>query len=148
MNGCSDMEASPIALSMNDNARQKVDLAKYPSRFSLSHRVKRTLWGFVCLCLFRPSPRVFFAWRSALLRWFGAKIGPCCAIYPSCKIWAPWNLEMGERSALSDHVDCYCVDKVQIGSHVTVSQYSFLCTSAIHICGSLRHRSQLTRVPG
>ncbi len=37
---------------------------------------------------------------------------------------------MGDHSCLSEQVDCYCVDKIQIGAHVTVSQYSFLCTAS------------------
>jgi putative colanic acid biosynthesis acetyltransferase WcaF len=37
---------------------------------------------------------------------------------------------MGDQSALSESVDCYCADKVWIESHTTVSQYSFLCTAS------------------
>jgi putative colanic acid biosynthesis acetyltransferase WcaF len=36
---------------------------------------------------------------------------------------------MGEHSCLSHQVDCYCVDKIELGAHATVSQYSFLCTA-------------------
>jgi putative colanic acid biosynthesis acetyltransferase WcaF len=36
---------------------------------------------------------------------------------------------MGEESCLGENVDCYCVDKIRIGSYVTVSQYSHLCTA-------------------
>jgi putative colanic acid biosynthesis acetyltransferase WcaF len=37
---------------------------------------------------------------------------------------------MGEESCLGEGVDCYCVDKIRIGSYVTVSQYSHLCTAS------------------
>lgn len=37
---------------------------------------------------------------------------------------------MGDHSCLSELVDCYCVDKIKIGAHSTVSQYSFLCTAS------------------
>jgi putative colanic acid biosynthesis acetyltransferase WcaF len=50
--------------------------------------------------------------------------------YPSARIWAPWNLEMGDYSCLSEGVDCYCVDLIRIGPRSTVSQYSFLCTAS------------------
>lgn len=63
------------------------------------------------------------------MRSFGAKVGKAAHVYPSTKIWAPWNLELGDHSCLSQYVDCYCVDKVRIGSHATVSQYSYLCTA-------------------
>jgi len=65
-----------------------------------------------------------------LLRLFGAKIGKGCRVYPFAKIWAPWNLEMGDYSCLGNDTDCYCVDRIRIGSHATVSQYSFLCTAS------------------
>lgn len=37
---------------------------------------------------------------------------------------------MREHSCLSHYVDCYSVDKVELGAHATVSQYSFLCTAS------------------
>ncbi len=90
----------------------------------------RALWRIVWVCLYRPTPRPLHGWRRWLLRLFGAKIGTGAHPYPSAWIWAPWNLEMGDRSCLGDHTDCYCVDKVVIGAHSTISQYSFLCTAS------------------
>jgi putative colanic acid biosynthesis acetyltransferase WcaF len=75
------------------------------------------------------SPKVFHGWRRFLLRLFGARIGKGAHPYPSAKIWAPWNLEMGDHSCLGQNVDCYCVDRIKIGSHATVSQYSYLCAA-------------------
>ena len=37
---------------------------------------------------------------------------------------------MADHRCLSEQVDCYCVDKIRIGAHATVSQYSFLCTAS------------------
>lgn len=37
---------------------------------------------------------------------------------------------MKPKSCLANDVDCYCVDKITIGSHATVSQYSYLCTAS------------------
>lgn len=37
---------------------------------------------------------------------------------------------MGDHACLSEYVDCYCVDQIDIGAHTTVSQYSFLCTAS------------------
>jgi len=94
------------------------------------NKLARTLWNIVWLCLYRPTPRLFHAWRCLLLRMFGAKLGKGVHPYPSARIWAPWNLEMGDHACLSEHVDCYSVDKIRIGAHTTVSQYSFLCTAS------------------
>ncbi len=49
--------------------------------------------------------------------------------YPSCRIWAPWNLEMREHSCLGDRVDCYSVDRIVIGAYAVVSQDSCLCAA-------------------
>ncbi|HEY8355829.1 MAG TPA: putative colanic acid biosynthesis acetyltransferase, partial [Ramlibacter sp.] len=65
-----------------------------------------------------------------LLIAFGAKLGRGVHPYPSARIWAPWNLEMGEHACLSDYVDCYSVAKITIGAYSTVSQYSFLCSAS------------------
>lgn len=101
-----------------------------PHRLSAANKVGRALWQVVWLVLYRPTPRIFHPWRCLLLRLFGARLGKAVHPYPSARIWAPWNLEMDDHSCLSEWVDCYCVDKIRIGAHTTVSQYSFLCTAS------------------
>ena len=110
-------------------AERVVDISECPSPHSLANRLGRALWQLVYLLLYRASPKPFHAWRRLLLRAFGAKIGKRAHPHPSCRIWAPWNLTLGDYSTLSPRVDCYCVAPVRIGAHVTVSQYSFLCTA-------------------
>lgn len=110
--------------------RKQVDVSHCPSPHSLRNQIGRAAWNLVWTFLYRPSPRPLHGWRRFLLRCFGAKIGSGVHAYPSVKIWAPWNLEMGDYSCLSHDVDCYCVAKIKIGAHATVSQYSFLCTAS------------------
>jgi len=100
------------------------------SPHSLLNKMLRSLWGFVWLFFFRPTPKILHGWRRFLLRLFGSEIGKGSCIYSSAKIWAPWNLEIGNYSCISYNVDCYCVDKIKIGSYTTISQYSFLCTAS------------------
>jgi putative colanic acid biosynthesis acetyltransferase WcaF len=102
----------------------------YRSELSFKNKLSRLVWGVVWCLLFRPSPRPCFGWRRFLLKVFGAKLATTAAVYPSAKIWAPWNLEMGERSVLGDYVDCYSVDRVFIEADVTVSQYAYLCCAS------------------
>jgi putative colanic acid biosynthesis acetyltransferase WcaF len=119
--------------SMNgavESRPQTVDVSRYASPLSRWNKLGRALWGVVWLLLFRPSPRPCFAWRRWLLRCFGARMGKGANVYSSCRVWAPWNLEMGDHSCLGFDVDCYCVDRVRIGAHATVSQYSYLCTAS------------------
>jgi putative colanic acid biosynthesis acetyltransferase WcaF len=102
----------------------------YRSELSMGNKIARALWGIVWILLFRPSPRPCFAWRRMLLRCFGGRMASSACVYPSARIYAPWMLEMEERSCLGDFVDCYCVDKVVLRADATVSQYAFLCTAS------------------
>jgi putative colanic acid biosynthesis acetyltransferase WcaF len=97
------------------------------SPHSLRNRIGRALWGVVYVTLFRPSPRICHGWRRMILRCFGARIAPTAQICPRARIWAPWNLIMGERSCIGDDVDVYSVTTISIGADSTVSQYSYLC---------------------
>ena len=102
----------------------------YSSELSFRNKLGRLLWGLVWATMFRWSLRPMFGWRRLLLKLFGAQLAPSAAVYPSARIWAPWNLEMGERSVLGDYVDCYSVGCIVLESDVTVSQYAFLCTAS------------------
>lgn len=112
----------------------KIDVKNYKNEWSLKNKICRMIWSIVWLFLFRPSPRVFYFWRRILLRIFGARIGRGVHIYPSCRILAPWMLEMADYSCLSFDVDCWNIDIIRIGMHATVSQYSFLCSAGHDIC--------------
>lgn len=96
---------------------------------STRSKVARVLWEIVRVTLFRPSPRPLHAWRSFLLRCFGARLGPHCHIYPAARIWAPWNLHCEEAAAIADEAVIYNVGLVHLGSHAIVSQQAYLCTA-------------------
>ena len=99
------------------------------STFPAGHLLARLAWDIVRATLFRPSPALLHGWRRALLRLFGARIGRGALVYPTTRIWAPWNLEMADRSTLGPYVDCYCVGRVRIGQDAVISQYAFLCAA-------------------
>lgn len=94
------------------------------------NKLARAAWGITWLLLYRPSPRPMHRWRALLLRAFGARVGRGAMPYPSARIWAPWNLIMGEGSTLGDNVDCYSVARILIGPHASVSQRAYLCTAS------------------
>lgn len=108
----------------------KLDLAHYRNRHSKRSKIARALWFVVWLFLFRPTisrSRFFIAWRNRLLLLFGAKIGCRSVVMSSCRIWQPWQLEMGNYSCLGERVDCYSVDRIVIGNRVVVSDGAYLC---------------------
>lgn len=112
----------------------ELDLKNYKNCHSCKSKIARALWNIVWLLLFRPTPDrglgVFVEWRIFLMRLFGAKIGKCCAVRNSARIWQPWNLEMGDWVAISEHCDIYSVDKIRIGSRTTISRGAFLCCAS------------------
>jgi putative colanic acid biosynthesis acetyltransferase WcaF len=115
------------------------DQFKYVDTIPRSVKARRLVWLFAWNIAFKTTPRwTCHAWRRFMLRAFGATIGQGCKISPTCFVWAPWNLEMGDYSALGDGVDCYTMARISIGSKVAVSQRSFLCTGTHSISSLLR----------
>jgi putative colanic acid biosynthesis acetyltransferase WcaF len=102
------------------------DPSQLPS-FSLRNRLTRFLWGFVYVLLFRWTPRPLHGWRNFLLRSFGATIGQGSHIYPTARIWAPWNLHCEDNVAIGEDAIIYNPATLTIRSHAIVSQYAYLC---------------------
>jgi putative colanic acid biosynthesis acetyltransferase WcaF len=95
--------------------------------FTLKNRLARVLWGFVRTLFYRPTPRPMHAWRSFLLRCFGAQMGANCHFYPGAKIWAPWNLDCADQVTAADGAEIYNPAPMHFGSHAIVSQGAYLC---------------------
>ncbi len=95
--------------------------------FSAGNRARRLVWNLCHLLLYRTSPRPLHAWRSFLLRSFGATLGPNCHFYPSSKIWAPWNLVCADSVALAGNAEIYNPAPMHFGSHAIISQEAYLC---------------------
>jgi putative colanic acid biosynthesis acetyltransferase WcaF len=95
--------------------------------FSIQNRLARVCWNMVYLILFRLSPISFFGWRIMLLKVFGAKVGKGVHVYPGVKIWAPWNLEIGDYSGIASGSILYSQAKITIGKKVVISQGAYLC---------------------
>lgn len=98
-------------------------------KIDLSNKIIRSVWQIVYWLFFRFSPIPFHFWRAVLLRLFCATIGKNVLIYPSAKIWAPWNLSMADGSCIGPNVDCYCVDRIELGRNARISQRAFICTA-------------------
>jgi putative colanic acid biosynthesis acetyltransferase WcaF len=86
----------------------------------------RAAWG-LAHPLFAWSPRPLWAWRRALLRLFGARVGVEVHVYPTVRIAIPSNLTIGDYSAIGDRAQIYDLGPITIGRRVTVSQNAHLC---------------------
>ena len=108
---------------------QKLDiLANRRSRkWSKRELIARALWDVLSCPLFAWTPRLFWGWRRLILRLFGAQIGRGVHIFPTAKITIPWNLSVGDYSAIGDGVILYALGSIRIGERATVSQYAHLC---------------------
>lgn len=73
----------------------KIDLSKYHNTLGNKHayytnKVKRALWHFVEILLFRPfAGGLFNKWRLLILKLFGASVLNGSEVYASARIWAP-----------------------------------------------------------
>ncbi len=114
-----------------------IDLSQYNSDFGFENKIRRLFWNMCTLLLFRPfGLNVFNGWRVFVLNLFGAKISKGSIVHASVKIWAPWNLIMGEYSTLGKEIECYNQGQITIGSHTTISQKTYLCASTHDISDS------------
>lgn len=115
----------------NTESYDKIDHRKNKSIFSRKNKVARIIWNFTYLLFFKPTPDfILNNYRIFLLKLFGAKIGGGSVVYPTAKIWAPWNLEVGEFSCIGPYADIYSMDKIIIGDHVTISQNAVICAGS------------------
>jgi putative colanic acid biosynthesis acetyltransferase WcaF len=109
--------------------RTGVDVHSLPI-FSFWQRLARVIWSISYFMFFRYTPTPCFRWRRILINLFGGHVESGAKVYPSVKIWAPWNLIMEKNSAIGPDVDVYSIEKILIQERATVSQRAVLC------CGS------------
>jgi putative colanic acid biosynthesis acetyltransferase WcaF len=95
-------------------------------KYTWSEMVRRVLWS-VGKLFFRFSPRPAFGWRRFVLRLFGAEVGKGVHIYNTATIYFPWNLTIGNHSAIGEDAMIYNLGPITIGGGVTISQRAHLC---------------------
>jgi putative colanic acid biosynthesis acetyltransferase WcaF len=110
------------------NHQQHFDIAanRVARKWTRKELTGRLLWR-LARPMFAWSPRPLWGWRRMLLRLFGAKIGHDVHIYPSVRIAIPWNLTIGDQSAVGDRVILYALGPIALAERVTVSQGAHLC---------------------
>jgi len=95
-------------------------------KYSKKELMFRVLW-IPASWFFRLSPRPFFGFRRFLLRSFGAQVGKRVNIYSSSRIYFPWNLKIGDYSAIGESALIYNLGMVEIGENVTISHLAQVC---------------------
>lgn len=111
---------------MSEELRLDIAANRAAGKWTRQQLAGRVLWA-ICHPLFAWSPRPLWGWRRMLLRLFGARIGREVHVYPSVRIAIPWNLDIGDHSAVGDRAILYSLGPIALGSQVTVSQGAHLC---------------------
>ena len=114
-----------------------IDLSKFDnSWYKPGKSIKRFIWYFKNLVLFKssiPWPNIL---RVFALRFFGAKVGKAVNIKPNVNIKYPWFLEIGDYVWLGEGVWIDNLGKVKIGSNVCISQGAML------LCGNHNYKKE------
>ena len=77
------------------------------------------------------NPRgTMFAWRSSILRLFGAQVEDTVFVYPSCEIWDPRNLKLKKNATIDQGVKIFNVAFVSIGENSIISRDATICTAS------------------
>lgn len=114
----------------------KVDFSSFNNDWYQAggNSIKRLLWYYVNLILFKTAWMPISAVKVILLRAFGAKVGGSCVIKPCVNIKYPWKLILGDHVWLGENVWIDNLAEVTIGSHVCISQGAFL------LCGNHNYK--------
>lgn len=90
----------------------------------------RGIWQTCYVFLFRITPIPCHAWRRCILRVFGARVGRKAGIYPSARIWAPWNVKIADGATVGGGANLYSVGEISIGCGAVISQGAHLCAAS------------------
>jgi putative colanic acid biosynthesis acetyltransferase WcaF len=110
-------------------AQPRIGQKTAAASFSRRNRLERVAWIVTWLVLAAWTPPPLYAWRSFLLRRFGATIARDGRVYASARIWLPANLTLGANSTLGPGVRVYNQGHVTIGRNTVISQNAYLCAS-------------------
>lgn len=91
-------------------------------------RFKVLIWYFVNYYIFNSSFPWPYSIKSALLRFFGAKVGKGLVIKTRVRIKNPWRLTIGNHCWIGESVWIDNLEDVFVGNHVSISQGAMLLT--------------------
>ncbi len=111
-----ELDVKPLDVAANRAAR----------KYSLREQALRVLWSFG-RWLIVLSPHPLHGWRRFVLRLFGAKVGRHARVHQAARLFMPWNVELGDWSAVGSEVFIYSLGKVRIGARATVSYRAHVC---------------------
>lgn len=117
------------------NAKPTTELKNYNNSWYKpgAGKIRQIMW-FICNGIFFSSFLPGSAWRSALLRIFGARIGKNVVIKPGVNIKYPWKLKVGDYTWIGENAWIDNLDWVTIGNDCCISQGAML------LCGNHNYK--------
>lgn len=114
---------------MNERVKLKTGYQKDKdaSSWSLREAVFVRLWELLWYLLLRWTPKKLNFVRILALRLFGAKISGHVFVFPSARIYAPFNLEMHAGSCIGPMTNIYNLGKFTLGERAVISQEAMIC---------------------
>ena len=94
------------------------------------------IWEVIWLLTISWNPKCMYKWNILLLKLFGSKIHGKPFIAPTCKIYAPWLLEIEDKACLATRTEVYNLGPIYIGKRATIAQYAYLCNGTHDLCDS------------
>lgn len=130
------MDPSPFTNSAQSEppeaaSRRGINASAHRQNRNYSRKIllARVLWS-VLYPFFRFSPRHLYNWRNFLLRRMGATIGRNVRIYPSARIFYPWNLHAADGVTIGWDCEIYSLGQITLGPNAMVSQRAHLCAGS------------------
>ena len=114
-------------MSGNVYLKNKNQKDAYSSPWDKKEAIMIRVWEVVWTFFVRWLPKPCYRWHVWLLKRFGCQIHGHVFIAPSCRIYAPWLLEIGCNSCLGSRSEVYNLGPVVIGERTTVAQHVYLC---------------------
>ncbi|MDO5304275.1 MAG: DapH/DapD/GlmU-related protein [bacterium] len=114
---------------MSGNLELKAEKQKSmgDTSWTLREAVIVRLWEIVWCLLLQWTPKKLNGFRLFCLKLFGAKIHGHPFVFPSAKIYAPFNLELFDHACIGPAVNVYNLGKTVLMENSTVSQETMLC---------------------
>ncbi|OYT71274.1 MAG: colanic acid biosynthesis acetyltransferase WcaF [Chloracidobacterium sp. CP2_5A] len=106
-----------------------VDLSRFDNAwYRPGPTLKRALWALVNAWVLKSDLPYPSAFKAALLRAFGARVGRGVVIKPNVNIKYPWFLSIGDFTWIGEGAWIDNLAQVAIGAHACISQGAYLLT--------------------
>lgn len=106
---------------------QPLQMRPESSPWTFREKLGRAIWMLIGRPIFRMSFHNWYAFRAALLRLFGAKVGDGVAVRPTVHVEVPWMLDIDDDATIGDYAILYSLGRIRIGKRAIISQYAHLC---------------------